>query len=48
MIALFGSRDGCISLPTSKMKQFLSLLDGFAFISKEHISEHLQMTASEK
>ena len=42
-----GRRDGCRPLPTSMMKQFLSLVAGFAFTSREYISQHLPMTASE-
>ena len=42
-----GSRDGCRSLSTSMMMQFLSLVAGFAFTSTECISQHLPMSASE-
>ena len=42
-----GTRDGCRPLPTSLMKRFLSLVAGFAFISREYILRHLPMTASE-
>ena len=35
------------TLATSKMNQLLSLVAGSAFISREYISEHLPMTASE-
>ena len=42
-----GSRDGCRPLPTSMMKRFLSLVAGFAFTSREYISQHLPMTTSE-
>ena len=34
-------------LPTSMMKQFLSLVAGFAITSIEYISQHFPMTASE-
>ena len=41
------SRDRCRPLPTSMMKQFLSSDAGFGFTSREYISQHLPMAASE-
>ena len=43
-----GRKDGCRHLPISVMKQFLSLVAGFTFTSREYISPHLLMTAFEK
>ena len=42
-----GSRGRRTPLPTSKVKQFLSLLAVFAFILTEYVSEDLPMTACE-
>ena len=42
-----GSRGGWGPLPTPMMKQFISLVADFTFISREHILEQLPMTASE-
>ena len=42
-----GSRDWSSVLPTSMMKRFLSVVADFAFNSREYISQHLPMTASE-
>ena len=42
-----GSRDWSSGLPTSMMKRFLSVVAGFAFTSREYISQHLPMAASE-
>ena len=41
------TRDECRPLPASMMKRFLSLVAGFAFTSKEYISEHLPVAAPE-
>ena len=40
-----GSRHGGRPLPTSVKMQFISFVAGFAFISREYISEYLPMTA---
>ena len=47
VLNLVGSRHEWRPLPTSIKKWFISLVAGFAFISREYISEHLPMTASE-
>ena len=40
-----GSRHGWRPLPTSVKMQFISFVAGFAFISREYISEYLPMAA---
>ena len=43
-----GSRDGCRPLLTSMMKQFSSLISGFAItIEREYIPQNFAMTAFE-
>ena len=43
-----GSRDGCRPLLTSMMKQFSSLISGFALtIEREYIPQNFAMTAFE-
>ena len=44
--SLINSRDGCRPLTTSIRKRVLSLVAGFAFTSREYISQHLPVTAS--
>ena len=41
-----GSRSKCRRLPTSMINEFLSLVAGFAFTSREYILKHLPMIAS--
>lgn len=43
----FTSGNGCRPPLISKIEQIFTLVAGFAFISREYISEHLPMTASE-
>ena len=40
-------RDGCRPLQASMMKRFLSLVAGFVFTSREYISQHPPVAASE-
>ena len=47
VLNLVGSRHEWRPLSTSIKKWFISIVAGFAFISREYISEHLPMTASE-
>ena len=44
--SLVNSRDGCRPLTTSIRKRVLSLVAGFAFTSREYISQHFPVTAS--